>query len=218
VFIKLPQEYWIHIAQLDTTNLMNAHRWVGIFAALVILVLLAVLRRVVWPRVPQPDYAWRVAADPIPAEIADAAQRDAWIARHRKLFDWRLLEKIVLVGFVCVIFAQILPDVDSTNVEIFIGTAVLITIDSLLGLWTARRNRGVTSTIKAFIWLALANGAVVFVGEAFDGEDELPLGNLLFFVLLLTLIVTLYDRYEPFHGVRFQDGAARQTPRLARIG
>jgi hypothetical protein len=209
VLIKLPQEYWIHIAKLDTTDLISAHRWVGILAAVVILVLLAVLRRVVWPRVPQPDYAWRVAADPIPAEIADPAQRDAWIARHRTLFDWRLLEKIVLVGFVCVIFAQILPDVDSTNIEIFIGTAVLITIDSLLGLWTARRNRGVTSTVKAFVWLALANGAVVFVGEAFDGEDELPLGNLLFFVLLLTLIVALYDRYEPFHGARFQDGVAR---------
>jgi hypothetical protein len=204
VFIKLPQEYWIHIAQLDTTDLISAHRWVGILAAAVVLVLLAVLRRVVRPRMPQPEHPWRIAADPIPAEIADPAQRDAWIARHRKLFDWRLLEKIVLVGFVCVIFAQILPEVDSTNVQILVGTAVLITIDSLLGLWTARRSRGVTSTVKAFVWLALANGAVVLVGEAFDREDELHLGNTLFFVLLLTLIVTLYDRYEPFHGVRFQ--------------
>jgi hypothetical protein len=217
VFIKLPQEYWIHIAQLDTTDLISAHQWIGLLAAAVILALVAVLRRVVWPRVRQPDYAWRVAADPIPSEIADPAQRDAWIARHRNLFDWRLLEKILLVGFVCLIFAQILPEVDASNVEIFIGTAVLITIDSLLGLWTARRSRGVTSTVQAFVWLALANGTVVFVGEAFDGEDELHLGNLLFFILLLTLIVTLYDRYEPFHGVRFQDGAARQTSRLARI-
>jgi hypothetical protein len=30
-----------------------------------------------------------------------------------------------------------------------------------------------------------------------------PLGDTLFFILLLTLIVTFYDRYEPYHGVRF---------------
>jgi hypothetical protein len=217
VFIKLPQEYWIHIAKLDTSDLMSAHRWVGILAAVVILVLLAVLRRVVWPRMPQPQYARRISADPIPAEIADPAQRDAWITQHRKLVDWRLLEKTLLVGFVCVIFAQIVPEVDSSNVKILVGTAILITIDSLLGLWTARRSRGVTSTVKAFAWLALANGAIVLVGEAFDREDELHLGNTLFFVLLLTLIVTLYDRYEPFHGVRFQGAAARETPGRARI-
>jgi hypothetical protein len=29
----------------------------------------------------------------------------------------------------------------------------------------------------------------------------------MFFILLLTLIVTLYDRFEPVHGVRFQNMA-----------
>jgi hypothetical protein len=43
------------------------------------------------------------------------------------------------------------------------------------------------------------------------------LGNVIFFVLLLTLIVTLYDRYEPFHGVRFERSSLRpvQVQRLA---
>lgn len=41
-------------------------------------------------------------------------------------------------------------------------------------------------------------------------------GNTIFFVLLLTLIVTLYDRYEPYHGVRFGERSSRSTrqPRL----
>jgi hypothetical protein len=203
VCIKLPQEYWIHIAKLDTTDLIGAHPWIGLLGALAILALGAVLRRVVWPRTPQPDYAWRILADPIPVEIADPARRDAWIAQHRRLFEWRLLEKIVLVGFVCVIFAQILPETEASNGQILVGTAILITIDSLLGLWTARRSRGVTSIVQAFLWLALANGAIVAVGDALDREGDLHLGNTIFFVLLLTLIVTLYDRYEPFHGVRF---------------
>jgi hypothetical protein len=216
LLIKLPQEYWIHIAKLDTTDLIEAHPWIGILGAVVIVFLLTALRRRVLPGLPKADHSWRFPADPIPAAIADPHARDAWIAQHRKLLDWRLVEKIVLVGFVCVIFAQILPGVDATNIEILAGNAVLIMIDSLLGLWTARRSRGVSSMLVAFLALAVANSAVVFVGEVLDGEDELHLGNTLFFVLLLTLIVTLYDRYEPFHGVRFQDATERETP--TRVG
>jgi hypothetical protein len=217
IFIKLPQEYWIHIAKLDTTDLIAAHPWVGILGAAVILALIVVFRRVVRPRMPQPDHAWRIAADPLPAEVADPAGRDAWITEHRRLFDWRLVEKIVLVGFVCVIFAQILPDVDSTNLQIFAGTAILIAIDSLLGLWTARRSRGISSIAWSFFWLALANGAIVALGQLTRGDEAQPLGDTIFFVLLLTLIVTLYDRYEPFHGVRFQDAPTWKTLGRAKV-
>ena len=49
---------------------------------------------------------------------------------------------------------------------------------------------------------------VVALAEVLDrGGDEVPLGNTIFFVGLLTLIVTLYDRYEPYHGVRFERAA-----------
>jgi hypothetical protein len=208
IFVKLPQEWWIHIAQLDTTDLVRAHPWLGVLAALALVALVLVFRRVVLPRMPAPDYAWRIEADPIPAAVADPARRDAWIARHRRILDRRLLEKIALVGLVSVIFAQIVPGVTSSNGEIVLGAAILITIDSVLGLWTARRSRGIASTARAFVWLALANGAVVALAELLDrGEDEIPLGNTIFFVLLLTLIVTLYDRYEPYHGVRFERAA-----------
>jgi hypothetical protein len=205
IFIKLPQEWWIHIAQLDTTDLLRAHPWLGVLAAVALVGLVVLFRRVVLPRMPAPDYAWRIEADPIPAAVADPVRRDAWIARHRKVLDRRLLEKVALVGLVAVIFAQIVPGVTASNTEIIVGAAILITIDSMLGLWTARRSRGIASTARAFVWLALANAAVVAVAELLDrGEDEIPLGNTIFFVALLTLIVTLYDRYEPYHGVRFE--------------
>jgi hypothetical protein len=42
IFIKLPQEYWIHIAKLDTTDLVAAHPWVGILGAAAILALIVV--------------------------------------------------------------------------------------------------------------------------------------------------------------------------------
>jgi hypothetical protein len=218
IFIKLPQEYWIHIAELDTTDLIAAHPWVGFLGAAVILALVVGFRRVVRPRMPAPDHAWRIAADPLPPEIADPSRREAWIAEHRRLFDLRLLEKIVLVGFVCVIFAQILPDVDSTSLRIFAGTAILITIDSLLGLWTARRSRGISSIAWSFFWLALANGAIVGLGQLTRGDEAQPLGDMVFFVLLVTLIVTLYDRYEPYHGVHLEESSLRPTQDSSQVG
>jgi hypothetical protein len=206
IFIKLPQEYWIHIAQLDTTDLIAAHPWIGVLGAAVIVALVVVVRRKVVPRLPAADHAVRIPADPLPAEIDDVGKLEAWIVEHRKLLNRTLLEKIVLVGLVCLIFAQILPDTDATSLDILIGTAILIVIDSLLGLWTARRGKGAASLVTAFVWLALANFAVVLLGEALGGRD-FNLGNAAFFVLLLTLIVTLYDRFEPVHGVRFQNEA-----------
>ena len=206
IFVKLPQEWWIHIAKLDTTDLIAAHPWVGVLGAAALLALLAVFQWVVRPRLPATDHAWRIPADPIPAEVADPAARDAWIAQHRKVFDRKLVEKILLVGLVCVIFAQIVPGLDASNLEIMIGAAILITVDSLLGLWTARRSRGLASLAWAFVSLAVANVALVALSELIRGS-EVPFGDTLFFILLLTLIVTFYDRYEPYHGVRFPQDA-----------
>ena len=131
IFVKLPQEWWIHIAQLDTTDLVRAHPWLGVLAR-------GGARRAgrrcsggsCCRGCRRPTTRWRIEADPIPPAVADPARRDAWIALHRNVFDRRLVEKIVLVFLVCVIFAQIVPGVTSTSGEILIGAAILITIDS----------------------------------------------------------------------------------------
>ena len=90
---------------------------------------------------------------------------------------------------------------DRTSVQIFTGAAILVVIDALLGLRTARRSRG-ASSIASFVCLALVNEAIVALGRLTRGDEQLALGSTIFFVGLLTLIVTLYDRYEPYRGVR----------------
>src|SRR3954453_11185592 len=64
IFVKLPQEYWIHIAQLDFTDAVADHPWFGLLCALFVLALLAVLWFVVRPRAPAADWSWRLGADP----------------------------------------------------------------------------------------------------------------------------------------------------------
>src|SRR3954464_13388605 len=73
VFVKLPQEYWIHVAQLDFTDAVSERPWFGVLCALLVLALLAVLWFVARPRAPAPDWTWRLAAEPLPAA---PSQRD----------------------------------------------------------------------------------------------------------------------------------------------
>ena len=66
IFVKLPQEYWIHIAQLDFTETVDDYPWFGVLCALGARAV-AVAWFVVRPRMPAPDWGWRFAADPLPA-------------------------------------------------------------------------------------------------------------------------------------------------------
>src|SRR3954471_4548807 len=63
IFIKLPQEYWIHVAQLDFTDAVSEHPGFGVACALGVLALVLVLLLIV--RFPPPDWGWRFAASPV---------------------------------------------------------------------------------------------------------------------------------------------------------
>ena len=53
-------------------------------------------------------------------------------------FNNALVEKIVLVSLLSIIFAQVLPEVRSTNLQLAIGMAILIMINTALSHWLAR--------------------------------------------------------------------------------
>ena len=65
IFVKLPQEYWIHIAQLDFTEAVADHPWFGVACALGILALVAIALFVVRPRLRAPEWGWQFAAEPL---------------------------------------------------------------------------------------------------------------------------------------------------------
>jgi hypothetical protein len=109
-----------------------------------------------------------------------------------------LIEKIVLVSLLSIIFAQILPGVRANDVQIAFGMSILIVINTELSQWLARRGTQWKSIVREFIVMSFVNLILVLLFDflliRYGGSISLP--DTLFFALLLTLNVTLYDRYR----------------------
>lgn len=219
IVIKLPQEYWIHIAQLDATDTIKTRvfgvplsaswteafanqPWVLLIAAAGVVVALLFFRWLL-TKLPPKDWNLKLAADPLPAYIDERSEQLAVAARSRVL-RWVLLEKFVLVALIGLIFANILPRVSATNWELYALIAIVIVINAFLSQWLAQRGRGWQSIGREFAVMALVNLGLVYAADFVlrRGGGRLDLQNTLFLVLLLTLIVTLFDRYRVIYEAR----------------
>jgi len=221
IFIKLPQEWWIHVAQLDMTDFLKEEvfgvpaetSWAAAVAAnptvmLVGAVLLAGLAVLGWwvitRRLPPADRPITLDADAQqpPVDVVAIRQRRERLAET--FLDRELLEKIVLVALVSVIFAQMLPGAEESPLAIAIGVAIVIVANTAISEYFIRRGRRWGSVINQFGLMLVLNVAIVAVpGILLRLLGAEPLQHALVFVLLLTLIVTLYDRYRPVHLTRF---------------
>ena len=200
---------------------MTERPWLWAILAVVLLAAALVAVQILRPRLPAPDWSLRLAADPLPAEIDTAAKRDAWVTAHGRLLSAATLEKVVLVGLVCVIYGQVLPDVRSSGIALFLGIAAFVVINAALSLAVSRRSRGVDSAALAFGARLVANVALVLLAGWLlgRGEGSLSVGGTLFFVGLLSLITLLDDRFRPVADVRFAEaGAAGGRRRSAAPG
>lgn len=205
--VKVPQEYFVHVAELDVTDLLGqaveGRPAVAGLLVLVVATLLVVLRAAV-RLLPPPHHPTTLAAGPLPESIDEAGERASFLAVHWRVVDVHLVEKIVLVSLVTVIFAQVLPEVDATPLQLTVGVAVVVTFNSFLTIHQARAGRTVASAFWAFALLAVANSALVLVSDLVlqHFEGGLHLVTTMFFLLQLSLVVTLYDRWRPVYDVR----------------
>jgi hypothetical protein len=226
IFIKLPQEWWIHIAQMDMTDflkeqvfgvptdaglgeILQANPWV--IPAIIILVVLIVLGvRWLLRKLPPADWSLSFDADSHLDEETGFEETGTIKPPSGRFFNSALIEKIVLVAMVSVIFAQILPDMRATNLQVAVGVAFVIILNTVISHWLARRGTDLGASILQFVVMTAVNFGLVLV-YAFllpNFEGSINLGNTLFFVLLLTLIVTLFDRYHLVYQRRFAVSAA----------
>jgi hypothetical protein len=204
IFVKLPQEWWIHIAQNDFTDFMKVDvfgttpttSWadaitnrpavtIALLAAIALLTVAAVWG---YRKAPAKDWSFRVDVDkPIPYDdIADRPQKPLWIAPP-------FAEKLLLVGLIAAIYVSVL-DVDASVVRIMIATALIIGASVAVSQLLARRGIEWSSIGVQWLVLAAVNSALIGSYAALVGEG-LNRSLAAFFGLLLTMVIVLYDRY-----------------------
>ena len=208
IFIKLPQEWWIHVAQLDFTDVMkedvfgvpvdtpwgeaiSQNLWfVGLLAVVVVVAVL------VWrsqrDKVPTPDWPATVRV----ADHLDPVPPEAPVARHPVL-SWPTGEKVALIGLVCVIFASVLPDIDRGPLQTAVGVGLLIVANAAVSHWLAGRGVRWRSTGTQFVGMVAVNAVLLWVFGALGrtSREDLNGAALVFFGLVISLLVTLYDRF-----------------------
>ncbi|HEX6474048.1 MAG TPA: hypothetical protein VF114_03035, partial [Candidatus Limnocylindria bacterium] len=172
------------------------------------VVLVAVLAVVAWwvitRRLPPADRPFTVDADAQQPAVDETAIRQRRGRMAQTFIDRELIEKFVLVALVSVIFGRMLPGVEESPVGVAIGVGVVILVNTAVSEYLIRRGHRWGSILHQFgLELALNVSIVAVAGVALRLMFAEPIQHALVFVLLLTLIVTLYDRYRPVHLTRF---------------
>ena len=198
VFIKLPQEWWLHIAELDVTEQQGMHPWLlpVFFGSLALIALVG--WKAFGARVPVPTRKPDVDVDRYidrPRSAAVAPRRDM-----AAIFSMAVLEKVVLLGTVAVIFSQVLEGVRASDLQVVAGVAAVVLLNSVVSLWTFEHGTRYGSTLAQVVAMALTNLAILAVGillRRTAGVDAyLDVQDALFYLLLLSLIIAVYDRYR----------------------
>ncbi|HSJ56882.1 MAG TPA: hypothetical protein VLC95_06860 [Anaerolineae bacterium] len=222
--IKLPQEYWIHIAQLDATDWIKTEvlgasldtPWPEIMAAhpaatmaVVVVLALALVAgwRFVVGRLPAPDRAPRLDARADHTSFDGEEEQRAVEHEARQIVDEALGEKIVLISLVSISFAHVLPGVRATDLELAFGLGLVVTINTVLTHWLARRGVGWVFAGQQLIVVGVVNAVLMLAYGAIRTYLDAPVNpvNALFFAVLLSLLLTLFDRYRQVYLMRFAE-------------
>jgi hypothetical protein len=228
IFIKIPQEYIVHIGKINMTKwtkeelfgVPETTPWVDAFLAApgvtITIVVLAVAlllaaRWVIKNKLPPADWKAKFHADPLPDGVDEAVAATAQLSLRDRYFTSSLFEKTALVALLVVIFAQILPEVNASVVELSIAVVFVIALNTLVSQWFLGRGTEFSSMLREFLVMAVVNFGIVLLYEfvlAPAAGATMHLQSTLFFVLLLTLIVVYYNNFRPVFDLRF---AAEKT-------
>lgn len=233
ILIKLPQEYWIHIGKIDTTDWIKTtlfgvpantswgiilQTWPGLF--LVVFIVIGLVLVVIWwsikGRLPPADRALAFSTDAHQPAFSSEQVRSAVSSEARNIVDAALVEKIILVTLVSLSFAQVLPGVQATDLQLTLGVAFIVILNTVLSHLLARRGFGRAFTLGQFIVLVSVNSLVMLAYSVLRTVlgDRVGIANAIFFVLLFSLLVTLFDRYRQVYLMRFgpRDRSRQELP------
>jgi hypothetical protein len=210
IFIKLPQEWWIHIAQLDFTDFMKEtvfgatadSSWADAIAtspgvALAIVVAVLGLIGLAWWAtrfLPPADWPFTFSAD-------RQAEHLGWPPRPREVgptaaFDRTFVEKVVMLSLMVFIFSQMLPGIDGTAVQVLVAVVLIIGASTAVSQFLAHRSVQWGSLAIEFAVMTLVNAGIgIGIGILLPGDGAPPpLAEFLFLVAIVSLVVVLFDR------------------------
>ena len=79
---------------------------------------------------------------------------------------------------------------------------VFVVLNAVISLWVARRSYSTESVLATFVARLVVNFGLI-VGLDVFFEIQTSLGDVIFFLLLFSVLITLYDRYRPVYEYRF---------------
>jgi hypothetical protein len=212
IFVKLPQEYWIHIAELDVTHEQSLHPWLlpAFFSGCAVVLLVASRfrsRLPPWDRTPAIDVDAHIDRPP---SAAVTPRRDI-----NAILSMAVAEKVLLLATIAVIFSQVLSGIRASTPQLILGIGVVVVLNSAISLWRIQSGSRYGSTFVQFLAMGAVNVAIVGAGvllrRTFGISAYLPVQDALFYLLLLTLVITMYDRYRVIGNL-----STAQRPRLGR--
>ncbi|MBT0993866.1 hypothetical protein KIN34_06145 [Cellulomonas sp. DKR-3] len=206
VVVKLPQEWWIHVAQRDVTDELGKRPWVGVLLVVLGVTAAVVVRRL-WSRLPRPDWRFTLDADEVSRRTAT---RDRDLAprptprpgpRAAAVTRWAVGEKVVLVGLVTTILVSSYPRIDARWWAAWAVVAGTVLVHAALQGWRLRSgHHGPTRLgpqLAANTLISLV--AIVALTALVSGgrSADVPLVDAVLIAWVVALVTTLYDRWVP---------------------
>ncbi len=221
VVVKLPQEWWIHVAQLDFTDEFArrvlgvepgtglvaglAHRpWVGV---LLLALVVGVVLLVRWgrPRLPVPDWRFTVDADRVSERIGWLPSAEAAAAAPRRSFlDAALAEKVLLVALVTTVLVLVYPGPAASPGQAFTVIALAVVAHAAASAALHRAGWNPRSwLLRGAVDVAVTALALLALTALVGGRRGLLTAvDLAFFTYVVALVVLLFDATTARRAVR----------------
>jgi hypothetical protein len=216
IVIKLPQEWWIHVAQLDFTDFMKetvfgttpTTSWGDaitnrpLVSIALVVAIAGVVAIAVWAvrRAPTPDWPFRIDVDTPTPQTTTALPQTA-------VSMWPpFWEKALLIGLIGAIFASAL-NVDAAGWQIVGATVLLVVVNAAISQALATRGFEWSSIAVQFVVILVVNSALISLFASLVG-DGLNRALTLTFGLVMTVVIVLYDRFRADYLTRNADAAA----------
>jgi hypothetical protein len=223
VFIKLPQEWWIHIAQLDMTDFVKetlfgvsadagwgeavANR-PGVLVAMIagVVAVVGIAYWIITRKAPGFDHGPHVAADPLPPGL-HGAEPYRKVMAESSIWGWALWEKVALTAVVGLIFATMLSGGEVRPLRLVVFVVLFTVINAAVSHLMAVRGRSWRRTAGQLVTMLVVNLVLVLMLETIYRwvgltSARVSFGETLFFSYLLTLLIVLYDRYRVVYKAR----------------